>query len=102
MGRPKKKEPTVRVQVTMPRSVYERFERMADVTSSEVNTLVRMLASLQLVTWEGVYLKGSGIENPSYEQAQQWVRESVPGLYPDLPGVAEQLLKQQEQELVAP
>ena len=106
MARPRKKERTVRVSVTMPESVYARFERMAEITGSDVNTFVRILASLQLVTYEGIYLKNNGQAPDTYEQAQEWVNEMVPTLFPDKPIIADawtnrlQAEQEQQQELV--
>ena len=92
MSRKKRAEPTVRVTVSIPQSAYERFERMGSVTGSDVPTLVRILSSLHLITWEGQYLKAADLpEDATRQQAQDWVRGSVPGMFPDIPGAAQLL-----------
>lgn len=102
MSRKKRAESTVRVTVSIPQSAYERFERMASVTGSDVPSLVRILSSLQLISWEGMYLKAAGLpDSANYEQAQNWVRASVPGMFPDVPDAVEVLAPGKVEEPVS-
>ncbi len=82
----------MRFRVTLPEDAYGRMGVIADHMGIDVPTLVRIMASLQLVQWENM-ANPLRMVSPEVQQAvaSSWVKESAK-LFPDAPGLEQDMI----------
>jgi hypothetical protein len=79
----KRKIDAVTVRVRFPATAYARLERLSGLLEIDTPTVIRMLASLQLVQLETTTVNAASMVGKSSQEVEAHMDREAVGMFPD-------------------